>query len=202
MDVHGRIADLRDKQVEIATDYGKTSDQRESAIQAVAGDITKHIYRRLQDALKWSAVDGNLHMYGRQLPSNLKVYNLTPLSRRHDMREVIDKQMAAIAVDWKNTLSKLPGFDDVDEDKRPKAPVVFGFFIYKHILFIVTSNASDPEATAHISIQLNMGEKNQHQWNSLAIMLTICWARDILMKKAAEMKLQPVRPKTSSDPDA
>ena len=134
-------------------------------------------------------------MYGDQVPSIIEVLNLTEVNKRRNMQIVIDEAMAWNASKWNKKLDEWPA------DKRPQAPVVFGFFIYKHILFIATLNASDPDAKAHIPIQLNMGEKNQHQWNALAVMVTICWARDIMMRKIVEMNIQPVAANPEVDVD-
>jgi hypothetical protein len=93
--------------------------------------------------------------------------------------------------------------DKVDDDKtRPKAPVVFGFVIRRHVCFIVSMDASNPEAVPNIPLQFNMEEYNQHQWNALAIMVTMCWARDIRMRMVRAMDLESVDVgELSDDPD-
>ncbi len=73
----------------------------------------------------------------------------------------------------------------------------------KHIITIVTLDASDPSAIIHVPCQLHMAERNQHQWNALAIMVTICWARDVLLDYInSRPDLQPEVKDESSDPDA
>lgn len=88
---------------------------------------------------------------------------------------------------------------------QTKAPVLFGFVIYKHTLMIVTLDAQDPAAPCNIPISLNMAESNQHQWNALAIMVTICWARDLLVRVVNEIEVDREVAKArmpSEDPDA
>ncbi|KAH7031081.1 uncharacterized protein B0I36DRAFT_349210 [Microdochium trichocladiopsis] len=88
---------------------------------------------------------------------------------------------------------------------QTKAPVLFGFVIFKHTLMIVTLDAQDPAAPCNIPISLNMAESNQHQWNALAIMVTICWARDLLSRVVDEIAVDLEAAKArmpSEDPDA
>ncbi|KAJ1333541.1 hypothetical protein MN608_03532 [Microdochium nivale] len=83
-----------------------------------------------------------------------------------------------------------------------KAPVLFGFVIFKHTLMIVTLDAQDPMSPCNIPISLNMAESNQHQWNALAIMVTICWARDLLARVVEDINLETAARMPSEDPDA
>lgn len=200
IDVHGRISDLRDKQVEVLQDSLKTPGERQRDERVVISDIAKQLKKTLREAMNWAATDGALDVYGEQLPPNLQIINLTRMTSQNAMRTEITERLNRMADDWADTMERLPGFA-TGEDK-PDPPVIFGLVIYKHILFIATLDAGDFEAVEHIPTQLNMGEKNQHQWNALAIMLTICWARDILMKTATAMKLKAAPDPQLSDPDA
>jgi len=95
--------------------------------------------------------------------------------------------------------------DPASSTSQTKAPVLFGFVIFKHTLMIVTLDAQDPAAPCNIPISLNMAESNQHQWNALAIMVTICWARDLLVRVVNEIELDREVAKArmpSEDPDA
>ncbi|RYP90080.1 hypothetical protein DL770_003772 [Monosporascus sp. CRB-9-2] len=217
IEVHGRISDLRQKQMEVKRDYTKLPHERQADENVVIGDIARHLRKSLEDALNWAAADGTLTVYSeKQLPSNIEIFDLTWC--KDDFAETVLARMTRVAEDWSQALAVLPGFEDnsrenggeneqANEDnnttKKPEAPVVFGFFIYRHILTIVTLNAGDKMAAEHTSCELNFAEKNQHQWNALAVMATVCWARDLLKKKALEMKLKPVYNASElSDPDA
>ena len=196
MDVHGRISDLRHRQAEISRNPKIPPPAKKKLLERVINGITKHIDKRLDEALEWATLDGDLFVYDQQLPSITETVNLTEIDKRRDMRRIIDEEMAMTAASWNKALDEW-----CSGGSRPDAPVVFGFFIYKHILIIATLNASDPNAKVHIPIQLNMGEKNQHQWNALAIMVTICWARDLMMKKVEEMGLERLEVASQSDHD-
>lgn len=197
--VHGRISDLRDKQVEVLQNSIKLPADRQNDERLVIGDIAKQLRKTLNEAIIWAAKDGALDVYGKQLPPNLEIIDVTTMASQAQMRLAITDRLNQMADEWTDTMDNLPGFPD--EDSKPDPPVIFGLVIYKHILFIATMNAGDLDAVEHIPTQLNMGEKNQHQWNALAIMLTICWARDILKKTATAMNLNPVPDTPSSDPD-
>ncbi|KAK7754092.1 hypothetical protein SLS62_003938 [Diatrype stigma] len=201
IDVHGRINDLRVKQVEALQNNLKTAAQRQNDESAAINDIARHLKKTLREAIRWAAKDGAIDVYGKQLPPNLAIIDLSEEQDTDYMHECIDIELNNLAYDWQEALEALPAVDGVDGNK-PNPPVVFGLVIYKHILFIATLNGADQESVVHIPIQLNMEEKNQHQWNALAIILTICWARDIQMKMIAEMNLVPQEEAPSSDPDA
>ncbi|RYP54643.1 hypothetical protein DL768_000579 [Monosporascus sp. mg162] len=217
IEVHGRISDLREKQMEVKRNCTKLPHERQADENVVIEDIIRHLLKTLEDALNWAVADGTLTVYSKkQLPSNIEIYDLTWC--KDDFAETVLTRMTMMAENWSRTLAELPGFGDnsrenggeneqANEDdnaaQKPEAPVVFGFFIYKHIITIVTLNASDKLAAEHTSCELNFAEKNQHQWNALAVMATVCWARDLLKKKALEMKLEPVDDASElSDPDA
>ncbi|RYO99083.1 hypothetical protein DL764_006910 [Monosporascus ibericus] len=217
IEVHGRISDLREKQMEVKRNYTKLPHERQADENVVIEDITKHLIKTLEDAMDWAVADGTLTIYSKkQLPSNIEVFDLTWC--KDGFAETVLTTMTRMAEVWSQTLAELPGLEDnsrenggeneqADGDdnttKKPEAPVLFGFFIYKHIVTIVTLNAGDKMAAEHTSCELNFAEKNQHQWNALAVMATVCWARDLLKKKALEMKLKPVDIASElSDPDA
>ncbi|RYP75744.1 hypothetical protein DL771_002231 [Monosporascus sp. 5C6A] len=217
IEVHGRISDLREKQMEVKRNYTKPPHKRQADENVVIEDIVRHLTKALEDAMNWAVADGTLAAYStEQLPSNIEIFDLTWC--KDDFAETVLTNMTTMAEDWSQALAELPGFEDnsrendgeneeANEDdnatKKPEAPVLFGFFIYKHIITIVTLNAGDRMAAEHTSCELNFAEKNQHQWNALAVMATVCWARDLLKKKALEMKLEPVEGVLElSDPDA
>lgn len=203
IDVHGRINDLRVRQAEALENNLKTPAERKTDEKAVIRDITRHLQRTLNEATRWAAKDGAIDVYGDRLPPNLAIIDLSEEEDTDQMREIISDGMNNLAYDWQEVLKDLPGWPPgFADDDKPRAPVMFGLVIYKHVLFIATLDGSEDDSVEHIPIQLNMGEKNQHQWNALAIMLTICWARDIQMKKVAEMQLVPEEQAQSSDPDA
>ncbi|KAI1076790.1 hypothetical protein F5B20DRAFT_572635 [Whalleya microplaca] len=198
IDIHGRIRDLRREQFHIQR-HGEGEAEKQLANRIVVGDIIKQIRRTLEDALQWASLDGDTIKYGQQLPPNVKIIELKDgeAAEQPDSERLIQTQMCRLGAQWRRTL------DEVPEEQRSKAPVIFGFVIFKHILFIVTMDANDPEAICHIPCQLNMAEKNQHQWNALAIMVTICWARDLLVAAADKIPhLTAFENAESSDPDA
>ncbi len=159
MEIHGRIRDLR-------------KDQK--ILPGNKGRIARHITKRLRDALHWAELDGGFAEYSRALASNVTILEVDNVERLK-MDTHIQEQMSEFAAEWRAILRVVP------EKQRPVAPVLFGFVILKHILFIVTLNSNDPKAKCHVPCQLNLSERNQQQWNALAIMVTICWARDLFL---------------------
>ncbi|KAI1377658.1 hypothetical protein F4677DRAFT_43843 [Hypoxylon crocopeplum] len=160
IDMHTRVHDLR-KAHKLHPDHG------------YGGRIVEQISGRLRGALHWAEFDGDINKYSNHLPNNVTVMVMGESSKL-DMDLRIQSKMENLTAEWQDVLEKVP------EQDRPQAPVLFGFVIFKHILFIVTIDGSNPDAICHIPCQLNLSERTQHQWNALAIMVTICWARDLL----------------------
>ncbi|KAI1461266.1 hypothetical protein F4805DRAFT_276276 [Annulohypoxylon moriforme] len=183
MDMHGRIRDIRRARADA------TQDEAERR-------IVRHIKRRVQDALRWAQLDADVVKYSKSLPPNVRLIEMYEADK-DNMHIPIQESMAEVAASWREILDRVP------EDQRPVPPVIFGLVIFKHILFIVTLDSQDPEASCHIPIQVNLSEMNQNQWNALAIMVTICWARDLLADVANKIPdLLLEAPKADSDPDA
>ncbi|KAI1095760.1 hypothetical protein F5B19DRAFT_438723 [Rostrohypoxylon terebratum] len=182
MDIHGQIRDMR----KAKTDATQDDNERR---------IVKHIKERVQTALRWAELDADIARFSDTLPPNVRLIEMYE-ANKHNMHIPIQKSMAEVATAWRERLERVPS------DQRPVSPVIFGLVIFKHILFIVTLDSQDPEATCHIPIQVNLLEKNQNQWNALAIMVTICWARDLyadVVNKIPDLLFDA--PKVESDPD-
>ncbi|KAJ8117021.1 hypothetical protein ONZ43_g4303 [Nemania bipapillata] len=159
--------------------------------------MAKQLRRALEQALDWSTQDGGLDNYGGQLPSNVKIMELRgiTMTAQPESEVKIEAELCNLAEDWR-THSR-------GREVQADPPVVFGFVIMKHIITIVTLDSSDPGAIIHVPCQLHMAERNQHQWNALAIMVTICWARDVALDYInAGPDLEPMVKDESSDPDA
>ncbi|KAI1269099.1 hypothetical protein F5Y18DRAFT_176553 [Xylariaceae sp. FL1019] len=193
IEVHGRIQDLRKEQWSIRQDQ-ESSDKRQQS-RSVTSGIVSHLEKALQIAIDWAHEDGGSAKYGNQIPRNIKIIEIKDkISADEDSANKIQVEMADLAGKWRKTVPSKDG---------KQAPVVFAFVILRHIIFIVTLDASNPEADIHIPCQLNMAERNQHQWNALAIMVTVCWARDVLLDYIdSAHELQPQQKSDSSDPDA
>ncbi|KAI0840763.1 hypothetical protein F5Y06DRAFT_261694 [Hypoxylon sp. FL0890] len=184
IDLHSRIRDIR-------------KAEKQDPNSDYSSQIVKQTRRRLMDALRWAELDGDIDKYKPYFPSNVRILEMEDLDRL-DMDLHIQEEMNDLAEQWRRILAGVP------EDERPTAPVLFGFVIFRHILFIVTVDAQDPAAVCHIPCQLNLSERNQHQWNALAIMVTVCWARDLFRRLADNFEI-PGHDSGSgrdSDPDA
>ncbi|KAI5868426.1 hypothetical protein GGS23DRAFT_609143 [Durotheca rogersii] len=183
IDLHGRVRDLRK-----AERTNPESGRR----------IVNLVRESVRKVLHWAELDGNIAKYSSQLVANVQILEMRDADRL-DMDLHIQSEMAELAVQWREIMDQVP------EENRPPAPVLFGFVIFKHILFIVTLDADKPDAACHIPCQLNLSEKNQHQWNALAIMITVCWARDLfadVAKRIPNLDLEALEEGQSSDPDA
>ncbi|KAI1108272.1 hypothetical protein F5Y14DRAFT_459796 [Nemania sp. NC0429] len=197
IDVHARIQDIRGREAAVKDDKELDEDQKRESIKALSADIAKQLRRALEQALEWSRQDGELDKYGDQIPPNVKIMELRDMSAaEHSESELrIEREMSNLTEEWRR--------HSQSRDAPVHAPVVFGFVIMKHIITIVTLDASDPGAILHVPCQLHMAERNQHQWNALAILVTICWARDVALDYIdAGTDMKPVVKDESSDPDA
>ncbi|KAI0860683.1 hypothetical protein F4860DRAFT_478300 [Xylaria cubensis] len=197
IDIHSRIQDIRNDEAVIKNDKGKDEAEKRRLIKAVSAEIVRQLRRAIEQALDWAKQDGEIDRYGGQLPPNVRVMELKNImmTDEPDSEVKIQAEMCSLAEEWRTCAS--------NGDAPLQAPVIFGFVIMKHIITIVTLDASDPEAIIHVPCQLHMAEKNQHQWNALAILVTICWARDVLLGYInTRPDLQPEVKSESSDPDA
>ncbi|KAI0447061.1 hypothetical protein F4803DRAFT_395220 [Xylaria telfairii] len=197
IDVHARIQDIRNDEAEIKNDQEKSMADRKRLIQSISAEIVRQLRRALEQALEWAIQDGEFQKYGDQLLPNMRVMELKGITATNEPESEtkIQTEMCDLAEEWRTHAS--------NEDAPVQVPVLFGFVIMKHIITIVTLDASDPYAIIHVPCQLHMAEKNQHQWNALAILVTICWARDVLLSYInARPDLQPEVKSESSDPDA
>ncbi|KAI1738751.1 hypothetical protein F4680DRAFT_423837 [Xylaria scruposa] len=197
IDVHARIQDIRNDEIVIKNDEGKNEAEKRGLIKTVSAEIVKQLRRALEQALGWAKQDGEIDRYSDQLPPNVRVMELRNIimTDEPDSELKIQTEMCSLAEEWRTYAS--------NGGAPVQVPVLFGFVIMKHIITIVTLDASDPDAIIHVPCQLHMAEKNQHQWNALAILVTICWARDVLLEYInARPDLQPEVKSESDDPDA
>ncbi|KAI0457492.1 hypothetical protein F5B21DRAFT_80203 [Xylaria acuta] len=197
IDVHARIQDIRNDEAVVKNDQEKDEVEKKGLIKTISAEIVRQLRRALEQALDWAKQDGEIDKYGDQLPPNVRVMELKVITATDepDSELKIQTEMCNLAEEWRA--------HSLNGDAPVQVPVIFGFVIMKHIITIVTLDASDPCARIHVPCQLHMAEKNQHQWNALAILVTICWARDVLLDYInARPDLQPEVKSESSDPDA
>ncbi|KAI0811635.1 hypothetical protein GGR55DRAFT_79731 [Xylaria sp. FL0064] len=194
IDVHARIQDIRGNEADVKQNEELNEAEKQNIIRTLSADMARRLRRALEQALYWAKQDGEIDKYGNQLPSNVRIIDLKG-STETGFDVKIQTQLCDLAETWRAHAW--------NGDTPVQAPVLFGFVILKHIITIVTLDASDPDATFHVPCQLHMAERNQHQWNALAILVTVCWARDVLVNYInARPDLQPHVKIESSDPDA
>jgi hypothetical protein len=197
IDVHARIQDIRSHEATINQEYKSRPETRRKLIYATSADMVKQLRRALEQALNWAKKDGDITKYGDQLPSNVRIIELKDIlsTDEPDSEVKVQTAMCDLAKEWRTHA--------LTADKPCQAPVIFGFAIMRNIITVVTMDASDLGAIMHVPCQLQMAERNQHQWNALAIMVTVCWARDVLIDYINDRPdLQPEVKIESSDPDA
>jgi hypothetical protein len=160
----------------------------------------------IEAAINWAWKDGRLKNYGNALPSNITVFGVVKLGDPDEVWAHIEGKMDALAQRWRKRTSE---FEEQQKSKTAagdgkalEPPVIFGFAIVFHKLILVHRNLQKLDATTIIEAVLDMETDNQRQWYSMVIMMTICWARDILMRTAAAMNLEAAQRESSSDPDA
>lgn len=198
-EVSSRVRDLRSTQAKAAKYKTKTEEEKDAIRTATSREMVKKLRRVLEDAVNWSQLDGDLIKYGDKLPPNVQILEVSGGESTHDE---IQKAMVNLAEQWCDRMAQLENkVKSGDMEKVPQPPVIYGLVIMNHLVIIVSMDGSDPKANCHIPIQMNMVQSNQQQWNALAIMVTICWARDKLMETAKEMQLNEEED-AESDPDA
>ncbi|KAI1179451.1 hypothetical protein F4777DRAFT_477080 [Nemania sp. FL0916] len=196
MNVHARIQDIRDQESAVKDDQNLNDADKRNLMIALSADMANKLRRALGKALRWTRQDGRIDQYGNQLPTNVRIMELKGISSTDnpDSELRIQREMCTLAAAWRTNSSQ--------RKTQVKPPVLFGFIIMKHIITIVTLDASDPGAIIHVPCQLHMAERNQHQWNALAILVTMCWARDLVLNYIdAATDLQPEVQDDSDDPD-
>ncbi|TGJ83059.1 hypothetical protein E0Z10_g5704 [Xylaria hypoxylon] len=197
IDVHARIQDIRGDEAEAKGDQEMDRTEKKALIRTISAHMVKQLRRALEQALDWAKQDGGIDQYGDTLPPNVMVMELKDISVTDEPESElkIQLEMCELAQQWRTHAS--------GGDAPVQAPVIFGFVIMKHIITIVTLDAADPCAVIHVPCQLHMAERNQHQWNALAILVTICWARDVVLDYIDDRPdLEPEVKVESSDPDA
>ncbi|KAI1435675.1 hypothetical protein GGR50DRAFT_655338 [Xylaria sp. CBS 124048] len=201
IEVHARIQDILGGEAAIQRDEETTREKKHELISSMSANMAKQLRRVLEQALDWAKKDGTIENYADQLPPNVKVMELKGIAvtDQPESEAKVQSEMHCLAEEWRIHAAK----GNVDGNAPVQAPVIFGFIIMKHIITIVTLDASNPRAIIHVPCQLHMAERNQHQWNALAILVTICWARDVLLDYINDRPdLKPIEKAESSDPDA
>lgn len=84
--------------------------------------------------------------------------------------------------------------------RRPP-PVVYGLFILRTSVFLLTVDAAKGE-TAYVSfhVDVHFMDRQQSVWNALTVAIAVCLARDELMARVADF--EPADAVVESDPDA
>ncbi|ORY65063.1 uncharacterized protein BCR38DRAFT_474037 [Pseudomassariella vexata] len=203
-DVQARIRDLRETQRKISKDRSKAKEAQRAEQSAITQEILKKLRHVLEETVHWSRQDGGLGKFGDALLPNILV--IEKLHEATTSDELL-QPMHDLAEQWRARMTQLVSklASKSSTDHSPQAPVIYGLLVINHLLYIVSIDASNPQASVgsvNLLLKTNMGEQKQQQWNALAIMVTVCWARDKLMATAQEMKLDERDKETESDPDA
>ncbi|KXJ92362.1 hypothetical protein Micbo1qcDRAFT_204354 [Microdochium bolleyi] len=149
----------------------------------------------------WGSEDGDITIKVEEDDENSGLKQLQESPQLGAETPKVSRQAAAVQQDDQQAEGESTPRQPPPNPLQTKAPVLFGFVIFKHTLMIVTLDANDPMAPCNIPISLNMAESNQHQWNALAIMVTICWARDLLARVVEDINLETAARMPSEDPD-
>lgn len=88
-----------------------------------------------------------------------------------------------------------------EESYRRPPPVVYGFFILKTALLLLTvDSAKGEDAYVSYQVQVNFQEEQQGVWNALTVAIAACLARDELRARVEDFEDLPCV--EDSDPDA
>ncbi|GJN69584.1 hypothetical protein PLICBS_003633 [Purpureocillium lilacinum] len=85
---------------------------------------------------------------------------------------------------------------------RRRPPVVYGIFILRTSVFILTVDSAKDGKTAYVSFHVDVHFMDRHQsvWNALTVALVVCLARDELMTRLDDFETADMP--EESDPDA
>ncbi|KAK8106202.1 uncharacterized protein PG998_003331 [Apiospora kogelbergensis] len=197
IEVASRIRDLRTKQAKVAGDKRWTDAEKQSKHNDITQDMSRRLHKLLLGAIQWSWADGNLTAYKDDLLPNIEIMEISGNSESLSLD--VEVQMAKLSERWRQQFDK-GGFESLPS--QPQIPVIYGFVIVGWSLVIVSQDAANPEAHTHTPLKINMAEECQEGWNALGIMVTICWARDMLMRLRDELGLRVRNSEAVSDPDA
>ncbi|PHH66769.1 hypothetical protein CDD81_5901 [Ophiocordyceps australis] len=94
-----------------------------------------------------------------------------------------------------------PDQQDASHGYRRHPPVVYGLFILRTSVMLLSIDSSKPEpAQVSYHVDINLLEYQQSMWNGITIALAVCFARQDLVKHIADFKPAPVL--DDGDPDA
>ncbi|OTB08220.1 hypothetical protein M426DRAFT_202969 [Hypoxylon sp. CI-4A] len=200
IDVHGRIRDIRKEHQSLPPEE---QQERRGHFERRIVALTRS---RVVEALRWAESDGDTAQYTKHLPVNITLIMPPSNGTNKEIKNYVQHKMESLAAEW---VTAIRGRTDADDSRKdePNPPLIFGLVILRHFLYIVTLDANKGEADCSVPCLLNLSEPNQHQWNALAIMVTICWARDLFVDIADKIP-PPVdngleqNPDPESDPDA
>ncbi|KAK7928035.1 hypothetical protein PG985_005033 [Apiospora marii] len=197
IEVASRIRDLRTKQAKVARDKRWTNAEKAAKRRTIQKDMSRRIHKLLSDAIQWSWADGNLIAYKGELLPNIEIMDV---SGSPDASVVdVENQLARLAERWRKQFDERE-FKSLSS--HPEVPVIYGFVILGSSMIIVSLDAANSEAKTHTPLTMNMAEAYQEGWNALGIMVTICWARDMLMRLREDLGLTVRIREVESDPDA
>lgn len=85
---------------------------------------------------------------------------------------------------------------------RRRPPVVYGIFILRTSVFILTVDSAKDGKNAYVSFHVDVHFMDRHQsvWNALTVALVVCLARDELMTRLDDFETADMP--EESDPDA
>ncbi|KAK8079785.1 hypothetical protein PG997_007603 [Apiospora hydei] len=197
IEVASRIRDLRTKQAKVARDKRWTDAEKHAKRKTINQDMSKRLHKLLTDAIQWSWTDGDLSAYRDDLLPNIKIMEVSGSSETSPVE--VEEQLTKLAERWRQRFDER-GLEFLPS--HPKVPVIYGFVIMSSWLIIVSRDAANPEANTHTPLKMNMAEACQEGWNALGIMVTVCWARDMLMRLRDDLGLTVRTNEAESDPDA
>ncbi|KAK8051236.1 hypothetical protein PG993_002621 [Apiospora rasikravindrae] len=197
IEVASRIRDLRTKQAKVARDKRWTDAEKHAKRRTINQDMSRRLHKLLTDAIQWSWTDGDLSAYKDDLLPNIKIMEVSGNSETSSVE--VEEQLAKLAERWRQRFDER-GLESLPS--HPKVPVIYGFVIISSWLIIVSRDAADPEANTHTPLKMNLAEVCQEGWNALGIMVTVCWARDMLMRLRDDLGLTVRTSEAESDPDA
>lgn len=186
--------------IDTPTDEADITDIMERRMRALSS-LQREYLRLDRDPKFWSVDDQQAENPGLPLHELLvekymTIHCSTPSAASADHVNVSKKGERPEAATPKSLGDPVP-----DPQYRHHPPVVYGLFILRTSVFLLTVDASKCE-TAYVSfhVDVNFTDRHQSVWNALTMAIPICLARDELITRICDFGSVPLV--EESDPDA
>ncbi|GAB0145057.1 hypothetical protein EsHS_00005504 [Epichloe bromicola] len=191
-----------------------TSSVRTTVQSGLGQKAPPLIKKSLDRYLSWAAEDGG-YSHLRYVP-NIITAELDASLGESEITSMMEQRMRALALLQREFLRvdrdddfwsveelvdryvgrRGNGDADADDDDelvfRRKPPVVYGLFILRSSVFLLTvDSAKGADAYVSFHVDVHFMDRHQSVWNALTIAIAVCLARDQLVRRVEDFEESP-----------